>query len=198
MSRYSAREKKNPFEQLRVDMPKPNDITIGEMETYMIAADTEQDKRLYHYIGHGGAIYPNVHVPTNLGQEENGDQPPSAHFQNKDQILASKRTENRTMAQQFYEMHVPNLIRNYIQVMKSSSKFLLETTEKCAFYFPLLQKFFSARVPNSHLDKYLQDNIDKLPARTFDWHFTLFRFAVTLQDQSVYFYDLLKEGMLPC
>jgi hypothetical protein len=191
----------NPFQELRVEVPLHDEITVGEMETAMIAAKNPKDSRLYHYLVNGGVIYPNIHVPTNMNGEDQMDEDqnqPTAHFQTKDNILLSKKSDDKTIVQQLYESYVPETIRQYVNVINTTTQYALETTEKCAFYCPPLQTFFSARVPDSVKQNYgiVEDLIDKIPARTFDWHFTLFRFAVTLQDQSIYFYDLLREGML--
>jgi hypothetical protein len=193
--------KVNPFQEIRVEIPLPDEITIGEMETALIAAKSSKDARLYHYLVNGGVIYPNIHVPTNLHGEDHMDEDhnhhPTAHFQTKDNILVSKKADDKTIVQHLYESYVPEAIRNYVHVINTTTQHVLQTTEKCAFYFPPLQTFFSARVPDSVKEKdgTMEALIDKIPARTFDWHFTLFKFAVTLQDQSIYFYDLLREGM---
>ncbi|KAL0491375.1 aladin [Acrasis kona] len=159
------------------------------MQTQMKTASHPKDVDLFNYLSHGGAIYPNVHIPTDQYKPE---------LLNKDQILLHQRDE-RTLSQTLYQHYAPQTVKNLCGTVSNLYQRMVERTELCAHYFTPLQMLVRSRVPEDTYGPEPTTKVDfeKLPARTLDWHSSNFKLAVTLQDQSVYFYDVLQEQWSP-
>jgi aladin len=192
---------------------KHEKVTIGEIATQLISASSAKDaKHLNAYLNGGGVIYPNIIIPKSLfvfsgidhsmmteseeennieNRDENSSNQDNSMMMmmmmhaltfrsNRDQLLKKRSIKSREEQQEHWSAY------NWLNNIKYQ-------LEKWAIYAPFLQLAFSAR--NVELDKKrsVLDPALHTTVLAFDWHNTLFRFAVALQDQCIYFYDLMKE-----
>jgi aladin len=157
--------------------------TIGEIETQLIHVANKEDGKLDKYLSSGGVVYPFVKLPL-LEQNEDDEQYILTHKSTRDQLL--KNYKPTTTSNNNSMSLIPAPVQNFVE-----SSF--NTLERWAWHFPPLQMIVSAC--NEEIDNQMAalTDLKNIPARAFDWHSTLFRFSVALQDQCIYSYDLMKQ-----
>lgn len=122
-------------------------------------------------------MYPHVRVPLDINE-----------------IALSRKSYQLLLKEE--EVIEENTINSAIQKLKQIWDYTSEKAGICAYYIPFLQSMFSMKIPTNKM-KSITKIPKQFPIRAFDWHSKLFKFAVALSDNCIYFYDLQKEKWSP-
>ena len=143
------------------------EVTIGEVNCELLSVKSNSDESLGKYRSVDGVLYPNIIAPLTT----------PSHLGTS---VSTIRTNESPVLSRYHILHIYTHISS-IQSLTSPTNPLINS----------FLRFFTPQIPET------THTIKDSPVRAFSWHNYNQIFAIALQNDTIYIYDLSVENWLP-